>query len=157
MNSNTGRSLAFTGLFTLLLAGVGTYFWCGNLGICTFGKYKGKLIVRNLTENTPVANANVRTNVNNDNFFFDATGKYYFATTDSTGTAIVEFDRALNASLLISLGLDNPRRRAQFRMYPKDIQAHAKISQTALEYDASIGDRNDLIELQLEVGDWSLF
>jgi hypothetical protein len=157
MNSNKARALTLIGLFTILLASAGIYFWCGNLGICTFGKYEGKLVVRNLTENAPVANANVTTNVNNDSFFFDATRDYYFTTTDTSGTATIEFDRALNATLLIVLGLDNPHRYSEFRIYPKDIKAHVKISQTALEYDDSIGDRNDLIELQLEVGDWSLF
>jgi hypothetical protein len=157
MNSNTGRSLALIGLFTLAVASAGTYFWCGNLGICTFGKYEGKLVVRNLTENAPVANASVRINVNNDSFFFDATRDYYFTTTDATGTATVEFDKALNATLLIVLGLDNPHRYSEFRIYPEDVKAHVKISQTALEYDASLGRRNDQIELRLEVGDWSLF
>jgi hypothetical protein len=157
MNSNTVRSLALIGLFTILLASGGTYFWCGNLGICTFGKYEGKLTVRNLTENAPVANVNVTTNVNNDSFFFDATRDYYFTTTDATGTAIVEFDRALNASLLISLGLDNPRRYSEFRIYPEDIQAHINISQIAPEYDSETGRQLGLIELRLQVGGWSLF
>jgi hypothetical protein len=157
MNSNTGRSLALIGLFTIAIASAGTYFWCGNLGICTFGKYEGKLTVRNLTENAPVANANVTTNVQNDSFFFDASREYYFTTTDATGTATIEFDKALNASLIVVLGSDNPHKRVVFSIQPEDIKAHTNTSSTALEYDDSLGRRNDQIELRLEVGDWSLF
>jgi hypothetical protein len=157
MNSNKVRSLSLIGLVTIVLASGGTYFKCSVIGGCTFGKYQGKLIVRNLTEDSPVANANVTAYINNGDFFFVNSGEYYFTTTDATGTAVIEFERAFNSPLTITLSSNNPYKRIGLNIQSKDIKAHTNISRTATEYDSSPGTQNDLIELRIEVGDWSLF
>jgi hypothetical protein len=157
MNSNNGRSLALIGLFTILLASGGTYFWCSIIGGCTFGKYKAEVTFTNLATKEPLASDTVTALIDNSAFFFINIGDPFTTQTNFSGNATIEFDNTFFSPLYISLVTDGSKTKTEFYIQPEDINTYTTISQTKSGRNITGGAESDLIELELKIGNWSLF
>ena len=155
MSSNLYKSAVLISLFALVIAATGTLSWCRVIGGCTLGKYEGKITFTNLTERSPIEGT-VGYYINNGDFLFINSGEYLTAETDSLGSADIDFTRAFYSPLFVTLSQSNER-KAEFRIYSRDIKVGTTISRTISEDYVSGGTEDDIIELELEVESWSLF
>lgn len=157
-NPNTWQVYALlTGVVTCSLISVGAIFWCQEIGGCSFGRYRGTILLTNKKSLEPIKYQDVEVYTDYSSSMVIPNRDRNVVTTDTDGQVEVKFSKDSKHPLAIGTFLEEEETGRTFVIQPEYIRVNRTISQEEIESFPLGGTREDIIKLELQINSWFFF